>query len=158
MLVRHEVGAHQPFFGSLQSGSVKGRAQKKKKSCGFRVFEAHGAQRNTILLLVQLIVDFQFAAHGVITANNHESVIMDFRFFIFLSQNMYAFRQKHRDLRFRYHFSTRRVTAEAKACRRRSRPRSRWRWWWRDHKVNSRRNPKEDQFLGLSLANPATRT
>ena len=37
---------------------MKGRAQKKKKSCGFRGLEAHGAQRNTMLLLVQLIVDF----------------------------------------------------------------------------------------------------
>ena len=71
-----------------------------------------------MLLLVQLIVDFQFATHGVVTSESLKSLlIMDFRFFIFLSQNMYAFRQKHRDLRFRYHFSTRRVTAEAKANR-----------------------------------------
>ena len=54
---------------------------------------------------------------------------------------MYAFHQKHRDLRVPLPFSQRRVTAEAKACRRRSRPRSRWRWWWRDQGARPDRLP-----------------
>ena len=106
------AGWRKPTLCSLQSsGEREGKGAKQKKSCGFRGFEAHGAQTNTMLLLVQLFVDFQFAAFLSTLLSSiikESSIIKDWkrrRFFIFLSRNMYAFHRKHRDLRVPLPFS-----------------------------------------------------